>query len=479
MTGSTTISLSPDSLRRSGNAVIWGAAAASMAICVFLLAQGSWLALGIPVLWMAIPAVAYLLPRPTLHLSAVLAGFVAMVGFGEGISLTEAAYGLYYLGYLVCWLLHWRLARNRPLTGRFEDRGLLLFLVLITLSIPLSILQKADPGLILGEWLSYSLLLFYWPVRERINEDPRALKWILHALLLVGLFVMARNLLEYRSDIANAEYAWQVAKSRAATNESLLMVSSFVALSYSVRAAKWVPRLGYLGLFLGLYGALILTQSRAYWVASVIGLGFMLLFLPPRERKRMLISGVVSVVVFTSLSIILLGDLISLVAMGFYYRLRSLATATSADPSLVNRFLESKGAIEWIKHNPVVGHGMGVPYRFYNITYQYSEVKSFIHNGYVALLFKFGLWGFGLMLSTLGVMIWRGWQVLRSPAADEDLRVASVVVVGSFSALAVTAITANPFFQNDLMFLYAVLLGVAGGCYNRFKSGRVESPNAS
>ena len=464
---------------RMGHLAIWFAAGCSILLSLYLYSKGFWLALGLPLVWIVPPLVGWLITKPTMHLTAILAGFVVMVGFGDGISLSEATYGLYYLSYLLCWMVHWRLAQNRPLTGRFEDRALLLFFILITLTIPLSVLQRADPTFILGEWLSYTLLLFYWPVRERITADPRALRMILHALIIIGLFVLVRNLLEYRSDLAGAEYAWQIAKSRAATNESLLMVSSFIALSYSVRAEKWGPRLTYLGLFLGLFGGLILTQSRAYWVASVIGLGFMLIFLPPAERKRMLISGIVSTVVLVSLSIILLGDLVSIVATGFYYRMRSLATATSADISLVNRFLEARGAIESIKWNPVMGYGMGVPYRFYNITYNYSEVKSFIHNGYVALLFKFGIWGFMLMMSTLSVMIWRGWQVLRSSGANDDRRVACVVVVASFSALAVTALTANPFFQNDLMFVYAVLLGVAGGCYNQLKSEQTRQSKQS
>jgi len=37
------------------------------------------------------------------------------------------------------------------------------------------------------------------------------------------------------------------------------------------------------------------------------------------------------------------------------------------------------------------------------------------------------------------------------------------VTASADKAPAVTATTANPFYQNDLMFMYAVLWGIAGG----------------
>ena len=133
------------------------------------------------------------------------------------------------------------------------------------------------------------------------------------------------------------------------------------------------------------------------------------------------------------------------------------------DISLINRFLEAQGVWEHIKVNPILGHGMGVPYRFFNITYLYSEEKTFVHNGYVALLFKFGIWGLGMMLYLMGrffLMAMGNWRkAVNTPLA----RIISLAVAGSMAALALTATTANPFYQNDLMFVYAVLWGIIGG----------------
>ena len=120
-----------------------------------------------------------------------------------------------------------------------------------------------------------------------------------------------------------------------------------------------------------------------------------------------------------------------------------------------------------IQVNPILGHGMGVPYRFYNITYEYSEIKTFVHNGYVALAFKFGVWGLGMMLFMMVRFFVRAVQTWRLKKTDLLSRLISLSVAGSLAALAVTAITANPFFQNDLMFIYASLWGIAGGCYAR------------
>jgi len=214
---------------------------------------------------------------------------------------------------------------------------------------------------------------------------------------------------------------------------------------------------------LGLFAGLILTQSRAYWVAFFFGAGITFLFVPAKDKGRMVTVGVLSAAGVFTLAYVVLGEYLLLVLTGLLDRFLTLESAVSKDISLINRFIEAQAVWEHIRVNPILGYGMGVPYRFFNITYLYSESKTFVHNGYVALWFKFGIWGLGMMLFLM-VRFWMlsfgtWWKKRAAPLPA----IISLAVTGALSALAVTATTANPFYQNDLMFMYAVLWGIAGG----------------
>lgn len=408
-----------------------------------------------------------LFKRPLLNLAVVMCGFVLIVGFEDGIQPGEILYGLYYLGFLAHWFFTRSILQQQVICHRPEERVLLAFLVLITVTIPVSFIFAGSPSMILGEWLSFSMLAFYWPIREAIVRHKDGLRVVVGSLIFLGLFVLARNLLEYRGDLGNAEQVWQIATSRAITNESLLMVPALFGLTLFLQAGKMRSRMFYLGLVLVMFAGLILTQSRSYWVAFFLGAGFILLFVSNRDKVRLIMVGLFSAGGVFLIAYLVLGDFLLLVLTGLLDRFLSLQSAVTQDISLINRFLEAKGVWHHIQVNPILGHGMGVPYRFYNITYEYSEIKTFVHNGYVALAFKFGVWGLGMMLFMMVRFFVRAVQTWRLKKTDLLSRLISLSVAGSLAALAVTAITANPFFQNDLMFIYASLWGIAGGCYAR------------
>jgi O-antigen ligase len=120
-----------------------------------------------------------------------------------------------------------------------------------------------------------------------------------------------------------------------------------------------------------------------------------------------------------------------------------------------------------IKVNPILGYGMGVSYRVFDIIRDVTFVKSFVHNGYVALWFKFGLWGLGMMLFFLGSLIRRGYRSFRAEQAQMIYRLVGLAALACFAALFVSALTSNPFFRNDTTFIYGTLSGIVGGCYSR------------
>ena len=155
-----------------------------------------------------------------------------------------------------------------------------------------------------------------------------------------------------------------------------------------------------------------------------------------------------------------------LLVYGVAERFVSIFSATTADISLVNRFTESLGVWEYVKTNPILGYGLGVEYRVHDIIYDATIVKTFIHNGYIALLYKFGIWGAGLIFYFFWSVLRRAYRVYRSHDLALNTRLAGLAVIGAFASFSVSALTSNPIFINDAMFVISILAGIAAGCWS-------------
>lgn len=404
---------------------------------------------------------------PLVNLAVVMASFVLIADFEEGIQASEVLYGLYYLGFLGHWFLTRLVLGGANVMKRREDQLLLVFLVLMTLSAPLTLLFGGSMKGVLGEWLSFAMLGFYFPVREAIERHRHGLKVVVGAVLFVGLFIFMRNLLNFQEIVLNASQAWQVAKGRAVTNESLLLVPAFFTLVLFLFSETLRDRTVWAGAFIMFLSGLILTQSRGYWVAFAFGAIVLFMMVPGKYRSRMVLSGVLAAGGAFAIGYILFADVLILILTGLLDRLTSIGSATSKDISLINRVLESSAALTHVAWNPILGHGMGTPFRFYDITWEYSMNRAFIHNGYVSLVFKFGIWGTALLLGFFGLVAKRSWGIARDASSQTLVRICALAVIGCLASFLVSSNTSNPFYMNDSMFILSVLCGIAAGCVSR------------
>ncbi|MDA1029619.1 MAG: O-antigen ligase family protein [Bacteroidetes bacterium] len=453
-------------LRHWGSALLVAVFGIGMMLLAFITWKVDWVLPFIPVILIGGIGMWWLFQRPLLNLAVVLSSFVLISDFEEGIQITEVFYGLYYMSFLGYWFFKRLFLDHNPVFERAEEKALWVFLILVTLSIPLTLLFGGTFKLWLGEWLSLSLLAFYFPVKEAVIKYDKGLKVMIGVILFVGLYVLARNGMEYMLAITDAVQAWEIAKGRAVTNEGLLMVPAFFSLAMYLFSVEWKQKTAFLGLFIAFFAGLILTQSRGYWVAFVLGAAILFLLIPRQQKGRLLVTGVVTFAVVFSVAVLALGDVLILVLGGMLDRLLSIGTATTKDISLVNRFLETGAVWEHIKTNPILGHGMGVSYRFYDLTYEFSDSKPFIHNGYFALWYKFGIWGPALILSFLGICIRRAVVVVRRNQGNHIAGTACLAVIACLAAFSLSANTSNPFYINDPMFIFSVMTGIVGGCYS-------------
>jgi O-antigen ligase len=151
--------------------------------------------------------------------------------------------------------------------------------------------------------------------------------------------------------------------------------------------------------------SLLLTFERTFWVATVFGLGILLLRAGRVRRLRALIwLALIAVVGFMALSTLSPGTMQTarerLLSIGQY----------RTDESLRERRVESEHVIDRIEEAPFLGSGLAAEVFFGKPWQQVPpHTERYTHNGYLYLVWRLGLIGAGLLFALLlAVSLWRG-----------------------------------------------------------------------
>ena len=459
-----------------GRAAIWTMLIAGLIITFAVARLGSWsVAIGLPGVLLATLAAIWLFRHPTLNLFVVLVGFVVVANNEAGFQLREIVYALYLYSVLTLWYLDRIVVRREPFLRTRTDQALLLFLVLLPCTMMLTVLFNGRLVGAISELFSLSLLALYFPIKElaaRYRWAPRALVLI---VVSVGVLVALRNFFEYQQMLGRVTQAWQIETGRVVTNDNLLMASSLFAFVLVVYAKGWRSFIGAVACFFLCFGGLILTQSRGYWMAFALGAAALFFLADHRRRGRILLYSGAGLVTMIAIGYLMVGAYMDILVGGLVERILSIGTATTADLSLVNRFREAATVMELVKANPILGYGMGVPYYFYDIAHQLTDFDALVHNGYVGLWYKFGIWGLGLVLFFWGSTLWRGIAAFRAPSSAHWTRLCGLAAAVTLVGFALSTVTSNPFFLKDSLFTFSVAAGLAGGAHLRSQRDRLEA----
>ena len=408
----------------------------------------------------------YLLKHPLLNLSIVLGLFVLVSDYEEGIQFIEVLYGLYYLSFLAHWFITRIFVYKYPILSQPEDKAFFILLAIITIYIPLTFLFQGSPRSLLSEWTSLMLLAFYFPIKEACIRYKNGIKVIVGVLLWIGIFAAIRNVILYRESLMNAELAYQIATGRVHFNDNILMASSIIALSLLTYYKKIKYLIPSTMLFILLLSGLIFTLSRAFWMAFLVGACLMFLASDAQYKRRLLILSGIGIGCFVFVSILFLNDYVDLIFLGLADRLLSIPAAITNDPSMINRFHESKAVLNRILQNPILGYGMGVPYLFYDIVHGGTDQDPFVHNAYLGLWYKFGVLGLSLVIYIWCKIVRQGIRTLQINAIPLT-RIVTFSSAMALTAFALGAMTSNPFFLMDGTLLFGMLTGLVSGGYRR------------
>jgi O-antigen ligase len=470
--------VTPDQIDRWSFRLIGaGLVFALILVLLFSWVQPTWL-LGIPAVLIGGLCVAYLIHRPVLHLVFILVGFVLIAGQETGLQISEILYGVYYLTYLGGWFIaHFFIYEDEVLWST-TDKALFLFLLYATASVGLTLLFGGKFQSFMGEWLSLSLLAFYFPVKNACRRYKGAPYVILGVLFWFATFGAVRNLIEYREALQSAEYAWQILRGRVNLNEIFFLMASLASGVFVLHASSWRRRILFGGLFAMSFVSLLLTQSRGYWMAFIFGCLLIFFLIDYRRKIQTIYVALFGVSSFVIIGFLLYPDFFQIIALGLLNRVLSIPTAIFTDVSLVNRYQETRAVWGEIQKNPILGYGMGVEYNYFYLipTVQHTRTWAFVHNGYAALWYKFGIIGLGLMLyfwiSSIrnGITLWRNYDIPRIA------RLVGLVAAAGLFGETIVANTSNPFIISDGCLLIGILGGLVSGCLQKYHGEETKPP---
>lgn len=199
-------------------------------------------------------------------------------------------------------------------------------------------------------------------------------------------------------------------------------------------------------------GALVLTFSRAFWVATVLAL-FLLTCLTTEQDRKRLVS--LSMIVLFLATLILApafygpDSALSRLAEAAYARFSTLTTNdTLAEGSLQFRYVENRHAFRQIVAHPLLGIGLGARYRPWDTRLDGEEFdgRAYIHNGHLWILMESGLFGYLGLAWLSSVFLFRGfkfWHIM----ANAQMRGATLGFTLTYLGVLFAAIVSPIFMQ--------------------------------
>ena len=468
------LSISRNAALRWGNVALIGALAGSLAVVGLIAAKASDRILLLPMALVVAFFIVFLFSRPRLNFIVWLGGFAFLFSSEVGLQFHEVAYGLYFYSYLSHWYIRRLFLFKRSIIHGRLDVAIGLWLGLgLTLGLGLGLFFGADLTSIRGEWLGLTVIAIYFPIKEFSMREKHGPAILLAILSFIGLWVTFDNVLTAGRTLAAATLSWEIETVRKAGRELLLSFSGIMLLSVLPVLRKRVWQLGLVIILAILLGGLILTKSRAYWVEYLVAVVVLIAITPGSERRRLVAWCVGGIGIISLISILFLSPYFNLLIAGTSSRFATLGAA-SADLSLLNRFVEASAVLEKVGRNPILGYGLATDFSFFDIIALRTRTRGYIHIGFVAVMYKFGLWGVILIvyvwLSSLSI----AFSDSRRMAFSTFDRAALRGVFACSTSMVLAAMTSSVFFEADKLsaFIFITALGI--GIHFKYTKMRVQ-----
>lgn len=455
-----------------------GAAAAGSAALVGLVA---WSAPAL-VVWLPFVLVglagAVVLARSSeaLRLFVVLALGAATFSYEEGLQPLELVYAVLLYGYLAHWYAT-NLLGGRRMFRRGADVAAALWAAgALVGGALLAQLHGPNTYDFRGDLLSASVFLLYFPVKETVVRARWGPEVVVALLVWLGLFSAVRNAILLHEVLTNATVWWRVFDARISAGEVHLIGALLLSVAALGAVTSRRLRLALIVVVGVLIGGLVITKSRGAWLAAALGLLVAGAMAPGPIRRRGALYLVTGMAGMAAASTALLGNSFNLVVLGLVKRLSMIGSGTAQDLSFMNRLAETRGVWEQIVLNPVLGYGWGVRFSYFTLLERATRTWSFVHNGWLSMWYRLGLWGLGLFLYLWLSGIRGGWTAARAPGAPPLHRAWGAAAAGTLAAYMLMALPSNPFILMDQMTTVTLVLALAHGLRQRLDVPSPDEP---
>ncbi|MFK7844482.1 MAG: O-antigen ligase family protein [Rhodothermales bacterium] len=439
---------------------------------LFVLAMATWLYSSyLAVLPLAILlgiTAGILLKDPLRALSLTLLGFFLILRKDPTLAILEMVFHAYLIGYLIYWFVSRSFFYKQTVLKDAADWLFFLYLVYTTCTLYLTIVFGGKIAIAISEWVPMTVFAIYFPIKEACYRHENGVRIILGSVCALALILVALNFYEYYTDLTSAVELWRIAEERVRSNE-LLMMTMVIGLGvHVVYAPSNKYRLFALALLIPFAAGVLITQSRSLWVATALGGGITFLVSEGKQRRRLLLLGTGGLLAILFIGFIFLNEYFLLVFTSFLDRFSSLQTATSKDISLINRFSEWSAAWEAIKLSPVLGHGYGVQFRFFDLTREVTMVKSHIHSVYIGVFYRHGLIGLGLIGTFYLMSIKKAFFLVKFQGTSFQDKLLAIGALSCLVSISLAATTESLLLVDPGTITIALVTGLVAGRWHRY-----------
>ena len=364
------------------------------------------------------------------------------------------------------------------------DWPLIIFLGITILSTLIAVFQSAvEAELARRSIRVFAYYLTFFAVTHLVRER-RQLNLLLTGILLIAIVVAGAMVLQFAlgssvqlvpgrvEALVTQDSLYEDITRILPPGWSTVMITFVVILCLVVLEKSELLKWAYLLLVI-LFGlALVLTFLRSYW-AALIAVGALLVYLF-KGRERANFAGAMLMILFfgSVAALVVFIDPDSRAARLVYASMDRLGTLGDAetfqgqDSSLNWRVIENEYAYVAIAEHPLIGLGMGTPYRPLDSRLDYrtadgtmTDGSSFIHNGHLRIMLQSGIVGYLSLAWLSGLFLSRGFKFWRN-LTDDRMKAVVLGLLLVYLAIIIAAVANSTFMQWRWTPLLGMMFGV-------------------
>ncbi len=332
-------------------------------------------------------------------------------------------------------------------------------------------LTKDYPSKFFTQEIIYVPLYISYFIFKDLFKDFKIVGYIMFFFLGITFITSIQYILLFFSE---ADFSTIIFNRVVTQQTHIILIGFMLLLNITLFSKHKLHRILALGALLPHILAIFFSQQRALWIASFIGLVFIVFINGKRSfSKRAWVY--VWVGIFSILTSIIFFLIYIEEAFGgsliftFFSRIDFLF-ALNSDVSFTARTVEIWVALKQWELNPLLGTGLG---SFIN-RFAIMGNSPIVDNSYVNFLWKMGLVGFSIYISILCMFFIMGFHTLIKSESQDIKNFVSALLI-AFGSLMIVALTNSCLYIYRFNIIWAMLFAIIQRYYEYVKDSEHEN----